>query len=116
MGTFRYGSPEQSCTIDDRALAHLQIVIISKLRYGERFAFSCRDEGSGASTMFWLSPSIPMWFDVFEPAPIMINPRWLHALERTAGTVQGLHVVDEPEMHPEVPTRDPVRELAESHV
>lgn len=116
MGTMWYGSPEHACAIDDRALAHLQIVIIDKLRRGEYFAFSCGGGEGVASTTFWMSPHIPLRFEFSDAAGIDINRGWLHALERAAVTAQGLRVVDEPPILRPLPNAPPVRELVRLRV
>jgi len=59
MGYIDLGSPAVSIEIPDRALAHLQAVVIPKLRNGESFTFSWRhttEQGSGRSTL-WVHPS-----------------------------------------------------------
>lgn len=96
MGTLTYGSPETVYTIDDRALAHLQIVIFSKLRYGEHFVFSCQRADNGAPTMLWMAPGIPIRIDIDGTASISINRQWLRSLARSAYTAEGLRLVDEP--------------------
>lgn len=112
MGTLWYGSPEYACTIDDRALAHLQIVIIDKLRRGEQFAFACDGSDGVASTTFWMSPFIPLRFELSNAARVEINRGWLHALDRTAATAHGLRLVAEPPVLRPGQTAEPVRELA----
>ena len=50
--------------IDDRVLAHLQIVIVKKLRKGDGFVMSWKDSpsvGDGRSAI-WLHPTIPVHF------------------------------------------------------
>jgi len=94
VGTLSYGYPVHICSIDDRTLVHLQIVIIHKLRLGEAFCFSC--VSGGRPTTLWLSPGIPLLFEISEPTGIAVNRAWLLALERSAQSVQGLRVVDEP--------------------
>ena len=39
MGRFIYGATSESVEIDDRALAHLRIVVMNKLRRSEAFMF-----------------------------------------------------------------------------
>jgi len=101
VGTLRYGASEYACSVADRTLAHLQIVIITKLRHGESFCYSCTGEDGRAITL-WLSPMIPLRFEFAESSPIPINRAWLSALERAANTVNGLWAVDEP-----VPAQQP---------
>lgn len=114
MGTLAYGSPEHLCTIDDRVLAHVQIVIIDKLRHGEHFAFSFDAGDIGAPATLWMSPCIPLRFEFADHRKIEINRGWLHALERAARSVSGLRVVPEPPVLRALPTGPPVRELADA--
>lgn len=108
MGTLTFGSPQHVCTIDDRALMHLQIVIITKLRRGERFRFWCDHEGG--PSMVWMSPDIPLQFHFHGPTDTKINPEWVSALERTAGSAQGLHLLEEPDASGLDQPREPVTE------
>jgi hypothetical protein len=83
---------------DDRLLAHLQMVITTKLRRGESFAFSWRDEaavGDGRTTI-WLHPALPLVFKYFGGKQPVINRFWVEALLQTANSSAGLHVVPEP--------------------
>ena len=98
MGTLYYGNARTPIEIEDRALAHLKFVILSKLRRNEGFGFSWSkgvDVGSGRSTV-WIAPSIPLQFDFDEPARPSLNRAWLELLTQQAATSGGLTVVDEP--------------------
>ena len=100
MGYLLYGRPAEEIEIDDRALAHLKIVILSKLRRGETFAFSFQYDvldGSGRSTI-WLHPSIPLQFKFFGSRQPAINHSWLEALVLAANSVDGLRILPEPEV------------------
>jgi hypothetical protein len=44
MGTFTYGPTSTDVTFDDRLLAHLRTVIVTKLRRAECFLFTWTDE------------------------------------------------------------------------
>ncbi|WP_414171415.1 ATP-dependent DNA ligase [Clavibacter tessellarius] len=71
MGQLIYDATTRT-TIDDRALAHLQIVMLGKLRRKESFAFSWKypaAEGDGRSTV-WIAPESPPALPVLrQPAP-----------------------------------------------
>jgi hypothetical protein len=98
MGKFTYGTAV-AVDFDDRTLAHLQIVIGIKLRRGESFYFSWKDDqqvGDGR-TAIWLDPTIPLVYKYYGSRPPSINPAWVHALELTANTNTGLRVVPEPD-------------------
>jgi integrase len=97
MGTIYYGGPGTAIHIDDRALAHLKVVIATKLRRGESFTLSWRhldDEPRGRSTI-WLHPSIPLRFVFDEPEPPELSREWIHDLANSANTSGGITLVAE---------------------
>lgn len=106
MGTLYYGDSRLPVPIEDRALAHLKVVIVNKLRRGESFTFSwvkTRAEGHGRSTI-WLSPEIPLHFDFEGSKAPTLNRRWLEELSLVASSGTGLVVLDEPAENGDVPT------------
>ena len=81
---------------DDRLLAHLQIVIVQKLRRGESFLLSWPDAGkSGGHSSAWLHPSIPLYFRFSGGHAPSLNERWLHCLSESANSSAGLVVIGE---------------------
>lgn len=64
MGKLRYDSSSPAISIDDAELAHLKIVIGTKLRRGESFMMTWRplDCEPGALCSAWIHPAIPMEF------------------------------------------------------
>lgn len=100
MGTLRYGYPPLEVTLDDRVLAHLQFVIITKLRRKESFVFSWKDDPdlSEGRSSIWIEPSIPLHFKYTDPEQPKLNRAWIDVLMRSAYSADGLKVVEEP--HP----------------
>ncbi len=97
MGKFIYGTPSTSIEFDDRALAHLKVVIVAKLRRGESFAFSWEhslSSGDGHSTV-WLHPAIPLQFDFAGSKDPSLNRAWIDELVRLSNTPPGLRLVPE---------------------
>ncbi|WIE55403.1 ATP-dependent DNA ligase [Curtobacterium sp. MCBD17_003] len=97
MGRVIYNS---SYTVDfeDRLLAHLQIVIATKLRRGESFMFSWKDDrdvGNGR-TAIWLDRTVPLVIRYSGSRPPTINREWVEALAQAAGSPGGLRIVPEP--------------------
>jgi hypothetical protein len=93
MGLLLYGRPAEEIEIDDRALAHIKIVILAKLKRGESFAFSFEHDPSddaGRSTI-WLR------FKFEEERQPALNRRWLDLLVTAANSVDGLRLIPEPE-------------------
>ena len=103
MGTFSYGDG-QVAEFDDRALAHLQIVIGAKLRRGECFYFTWIEEGrvSDTRTSLWMNPMMPLLYKFSGSRLPTINRRWIDELALAANTMSGLRLVAEPPNHPGV--------------
>jgi hypothetical protein len=98
MGKLLYSSGAIEIDFDDRALAHIHIVISSKLRRGEKFFFSWQDNvsvGSGRSSI-WLEQSIPLYFKFAGSRPVEINRAWVDILVATANSTAGLTFLPEP--------------------
>lgn len=97
MGKFIYDNVTK-VDVEDRALQHLQLVITAKLRRGEPFPFSWRDDrstGEGKTTV-WLHPHCAMVFSYFGSRLPSVNPAWVDALMYTANNATGLYLVHEP--------------------
>ncbi len=97
MGQIVYASTFEA-RFDDRVLAHLQIVIMAKLRRQESFSFSWtnpRDNGSGRTSL-WLHPTIPLVFSFHGNRPPTINRAWIESLMASANSASGLRVLPEP--------------------
>lgn len=98
MGKLVYGASNVEIEFDDRALLHLQIIVASKLRLGESFMFSWKDDpsiGDGRSTI-WIDRSIPLFFKFFGSKVPTVNPRWLEELHTSANSGTGLILTTEP--------------------
>ena len=83
---------------DDRTLAHLMLVIGNKLRHGEPFHLSWRDDpsiGDGRSTV-WIHPGSALVYKFYGSRTPKLNPAWIAALAHTANSPSGLYVVPEP--------------------
>ena len=97
MGKFTYDSGV-SVDFDDRLLAHLQVVMGAKLRRGESFFFSWRDDpfvGGGRSSV-WVHPGIPVAFKYFGGTSPVLNRAWVEILTISANSAAGLQIVIEP--------------------
>ncbi|WP_378147708.1 hypothetical protein ACFJGV_06375 [Cnuibacter sp. UC19_7] len=105
MGALLYGPSQDSIPLDDRMLAHLQLVILGRLRRGESCGLTYTREDGGASTRetVWINPAIPMRFvydSLDRGGPL--NRAWVDALAATAATGD-LHPVPEPDSVPATP-------------
>ncbi|MDQ7879238.1 hypothetical protein Q9R08_14710 [Microbacterium sp. QXD-8] len=97
MGTLHYGSPPASFQIDDRALAHVELVVMAKLRRRENLSFSLVDDKTSVRQAMWISPVTTLRFEYDGPMP-EINRLWLQDLVDTANSSSGLRLVPEPEL------------------
>jgi hypothetical protein len=97
MGTIYYGGSATPIHIEDRALAHLKVVIATKLRRGESFTVSWRhpdDQPRGRSTI-WLHESIPLRFVFDDPEPALLSREWIEDLSNSANSSGGIMLVAE---------------------
>ena len=97
MGTLFYGDAATPIRIEDRALAHLKVAIITKLRRGESFTLSWQhpdDQPRGRSTL-WLHPNIPLRFVFDEPETPDLSREWIETLMRSANSTGGIQLVPE---------------------
>jgi len=95
MGTIQYDGDKLH--FDDRLLAHLQVVIVQKLRADESFLMSWVNGVSAGSgrTSIWIHPHALLRFDFEGSRPVEINRDWLHTLQESANGSRGLIVTDE---------------------
>ena len=97
MGKFQY---EGLIKVDfeDRLLAHLQLVIGAKLRRGEPFHFTWKDDPSSGNgrTAVWVHPGSSMTYRFYGSRQPVISRAWVEALMHAANSPTGLYVVPEP--------------------
>lgn len=94
MGTIYYGGSATPIHIEDRALAHLKVVVATKLRRGESFTLAWRHEGTGqpGRSAIWLQPSIPLRFVFDTPDPEQLRASALQDFVNQANSSGGLNV------------------------
>lgn len=94
MGLLYYGNASDEIEIPDRLLAHVKVVMTTKLRRGESFTVSwvhAAGTAGGRSTI-WLDPSIPLRF-VFDSAEAEeLDSALLTELAREANATSGLMI------------------------
>jgi hypothetical protein len=94
MGHILYGSTPTVIDLDDRTLAHIELVTLAKLRRSESFALTVDAPDGGRST-YWLTASSPLEFH-FEVGRQEINRDWLDLIIDTANSTSGMRIVPEP--------------------
>lgn len=96
MGYLIYGAGAEY-EIDDRALAHLKIAIVAKLRLQESFLlnWSHTPAQGGGRVSVWLSPGIPLQFRFSGSRPPELNRDWLQALAHSSHGSRGMVLMEE---------------------
>jgi hypothetical protein len=98
VGKLLYGESNIEIGFSDRILAHVQIVIGTKLRRKEGFFFSWKDSpdvGSGRSSI-WVDAAVPLFFRFSGSRPVAINRDWIQALALSADSANGMMLSAEP--------------------
>jgi hypothetical protein len=97
MGKFIY---ENSVKVDieDRALTHIQLVMTAKLRRGEPFGVTWKDDVSmgGGRTTVWIHAGSSLVYKYHGSRQPSVNRAWIEALAFTANAPSGLYLVPEP--------------------
>ncbi|WP_314649420.1 hypothetical protein [uncultured Microbacterium sp.] len=77
MGRLKYDGISDPIVIEDETLAHLKIVIATKLRRQESFMMTWmpRDGGADQRATVWIHPAIPLQFGFDEARAPEIDPR-----------------------------------------
>ena len=97
MGTLYYGDGEHPIEIDDVILAHLKVVISTKLRRSEGFTLSWVHDGDqplGRSTI-WLHPSIPLRFHFDQVDQPQLDPHRIAEYAASANNSGGIFIPEE---------------------
>lgn len=102
MGLFIYDEC-RPVEIEDRALTHLQLVIIDKLRRNERFALTLTD--GDRTIMMWLNPYTALQFIYHGNRRPAVNREWIEELAINAGVTGVLMLVPEPLPESQPPAR-----------
>ena len=100
MGFLHYG--DRNFAMQDRQLAHLQVVIAMKLRRGENFFLAWVNEpaaGSGRNVI-WIDNGIPIFCEYDGNRIPNINREWIETLAASAATNYGLQITPEGGVEP----------------
>lgn len=96
VGRLIYDTSGNSVEVDDRTLAHLRIVFMTKLRRSEPFMFDV-DTGAGGRHSWWIHPAVPLQFHFFGSREPRINRAWLELMMVAASGPHGLTLMPEPD-------------------
>lgn len=97
MGRFSYHG-DVRVEFPDRLLQHLQHVMMTKMRRGEKFLFTWEGDpslGPGRTTV-WISGGSGLAFKYTDPRRSPLNRSWLEELMKAADSAAGLSPIHEP--------------------
>jgi hypothetical protein len=92
MGTLFYGSARTPITVDDRLLAHLKVIVTSKLRRNESFLLSWDEppeNGSGRGSVF-IHPTCDLIYRFDGSRPAELDQDLLEAMATQSMSNRGL--------------------------
>jgi hypothetical protein len=90
MAYLYYGTETCPVVMPDRMLAHVKVVVATKLRRGESFMMTWKHAADDGATSIWLQPSIPLRF-VFDVADTGdLDGEYVQSLARAANSSKGL--------------------------
>lgn len=98
MGHLYYGASRAEIDFDDRTLAHLEVVVVSKLRRNESSVFTLEipiAHGSGRRAL-WFRADMDLEFHFTGSRAPAINRAWVEELLASANSGQGLRLTPEP--------------------
>lgn len=93
----RIGYSTRDFEVPDRTLAHLQVVILDKLRRSETFSLTLGSGLDGGTRTVVIGPGTELAFVYSGNRPPRLNRRWLAQLAGVATTNPGLLVTSEPD-------------------
>ncbi len=106
MAYLYYGPEILPVEMPDRLLAHVKVVIATKLRRGESFMLTYTHPADAGVTSIWLQPSIPLRF-VFDVAETeALDGQYLQTLVRAANSSRGLILQWDEPVDTSVPRRE----------
>ncbi|MDQ1123291.1 hypothetical protein QE412_001864 [Microbacterium trichothecenolyticum] len=97
VGKLVYNTLGHSFDIEDRALSHLRLVFMNKLRRGEPFMFHFSHQDGSGNRSIWIHPSIPMVFHFYGGRQPQLNRRWIDQMMNDASSPNGLTMGPEPD-------------------
>lgn len=99
MGILRYHV--EDFDFEDRLLAHVQVIISTKLRRGEKFFLtwsvsSCYGSGRHA---LWIDNGVPIHITYSGSRPPSLNRQWIESLLLSSAS-GGVHLTEDPPASP----------------
>jgi hypothetical protein len=94
VGRLIYGATVYQ--LDDRLLAHLQMIVAAKLRRHENFFVSWRSPSSSKGRQsVWIDNGMHLAFEYDDTELPTVNRDWVETMATSAATAFGLQLTDE---------------------
>ena len=94
MGKLTYGAIQREIQIDDRLLAHLEVVVLSRLRRNNAFALRWAeraDDGDSRRTV-WVHQASDLYFEYDSPEAPELDRELLDRLAKAADSNTGINL------------------------
>jgi len=94
VGTLFYGASRTPIRIDDRILAHLKLVVTSKLRRNEPFLISWHDSADvgGGRSSIWVHPTCDLHYKFDGGSTAAIDQDLIEAMSVAANAARGIEI------------------------
>jgi hypothetical protein len=94
VGTLFYGASRTPIRIDDRILAHLKLVVTSKLRRNEPFLISWHDSADvgGGRSSIWVHPTCDLHYKFDGGSTATIDQDLIEAMSVAANAARGIEI------------------------
>lgn len=92
MGRIIFGPDRDFVEMDDRALAHIRVAFLAKLRRHESFALNWTAPASAGSGRFtlWVHPAMYLQFAFYGTREALIDRGWVDGIIESCNSVRGL--------------------------
>jgi hypothetical protein len=94
MGQIHYPGRDDPIRVNDRALAHLKVVITTRMRRHEAFCLSWNGSSGEGTETIWIAPEQPLRYEFDDTEPHDLDPRWLERLVAAANQTGGVRIDD----------------------
>lgn len=93
MGHLTYGALQRMIVVEDRLLAHIEVVVLSRLRRNNAFAMRWTQTGEqGGRRTIWIHQSTDLYFEYDEAQQPELDRELLDQLAKAADSNAGINL------------------------
>lgn len=95
MGKLTYGAIQREIVIDDKLLAHIEVVVLSRLRRNNAFALRWTENVEGGDDVrrtIWVHPNSDLYFEYETPEHGELDREVLDKLAKSADSNAGINL------------------------